>query len=92
MFLTAIGDLYGTASVDGGAAEYGTIFRLKQPSRQGDSWTVNVLYAFPGAPNGRIPTTSLILDKVGNLYSTTTEGGTGACGYFGCGTVFEVSP
>ena len=86
------GDLYGTASVDGGAGAYGTIFRLKPPSVSGDPWRANVLYAFPGVPNGRIPTTSLILDKAGNLYSSTTEGGTGACGYFGCGTVFEVSP
>jgi hypothetical protein len=35
------GDLYGTASVDGGGAEYGTIFQLKPPSRQSDPWTVN---------------------------------------------------
>jgi hypothetical protein len=86
------GDLYGTASVDGGGAQYGTVFRLRNLMRQREAWTVNVLYAFPGVPNGRIPTASLIFDRSGNLYGTTTEGGTGTCGYFGCGTVFEVSP
>jgi hypothetical protein len=84
------GDLYGTASVDGGGAEYGTVFRLNQAARQNGTWTVSVLYAFPGAPNGRIPTANLIFDKHGNLYTATTEGGTGACGSFGCGTVAEI--
>jgi len=83
------GGLYGTASVDGGGAQYGTVLQLL---RKGQAWAANVLYAFPGAPNGRIPTTSLIFDEDGSLYGTTTEGGNGACSYFGCGTVFEVSP
>jgi hypothetical protein len=92
LLLDSHGDLYGTASVDGGGAQYGTVFRLKQPIRKGGDWTLKVLYAFPGVPDGRIPTANLIFDRAGNLYSTTTEGGTGTCGYFGCGTVFEVSP
>ena len=37
-------------------------------------------------PNG-----GLILDPTGNLYGTTSEGGTRACDG-GCGTVFHLSP
>ena len=92
LFLDNHGDLYGTASVDGGGAEYGTVFRLKQAMSEGEAWTFNLVYAFPGVPNGRIPKATLISDGNGSLYGTTTEGGTGTCGYFGCGTVFEVSP
>jgi uncharacterized repeat protein (TIGR03803 family) len=37
--------------------------------------------------------TSLILDSAGDIYGTTTLGGTSAnCNSFGCGTVFELSP
>jgi uncharacterized repeat protein (TIGR03803 family) len=88
----AAGNLYGTASVYGGGLDYGTVFRLKPSVRKAKAWDFGVLYAFPGVPNGRIPTANLIFDKSGNLYSTTTEGGTGTCGYFGCGTVFQVPP
>jgi uncharacterized repeat protein (TIGR03803 family) len=35
----------------------------------------------------------LIIDKKGNLYGTTYQGGSGTnCGTFACGTVFELSP
>jgi uncharacterized repeat protein (TIGR03803 family) len=50
------------------------------------------LHNFMGAPSdGSNPYGALIFDSAGNLYGTTEEGGTGACGR-GCGTVYKLSP
>jgi uncharacterized repeat protein (TIGR03803 family) len=50
-----------------------------------------VLYAFTGGADGGQPMSDLTLDAAGNLYGTTSVGGTGtACGSSGCGTVFEL--
>jgi uncharacterized repeat protein (TIGR03803 family) len=93
------GNLYGTA-YDGGVTSAcvfvassgcGTVFQLT-PMSSG-TWNENVLYAFLGGNDGYNPDAGLILDAGGNLYGTTTSGGSlEACDGFGCGTVFEVSP
>jgi uncharacterized repeat protein (TIGR03803 family) len=50
-----------------------------------------VLYRFNGK-DGADPVAGLIFDAAGNLYGTTSSGGTGSgCGD-GCGTVFELAP
>jgi uncharacterized repeat protein (TIGR03803 family) len=53
-----------------------------------------VIYAFQGGTDGANPQAGLITDKAGNLYGTTSSGGTGNCGNFDppltCGTVFEL--
>jgi hypothetical protein len=58
--------------------------------------TEKVLYAFHGPGDGSLPSSNLIFDKAGNLYGTTSAGGSAACdnyyGIFGCGTVFKLSP
>jgi hypothetical protein len=82
------GNLYGTTNVSGGGALRGDVFRL-EPS--GGTWGASVLHGFTGTPDGAFPAAGLTFDKQGNLYSTTQQGGTGACSG-GCGTVFEVSP
>jgi len=76
------GNLYGTAS-GGGAANAGVVFRLT-PS--GNGWVDSVLYSFAGSPDGSTPFSTLIFDSSGNLYGTTTAGGTE------WGTVYELSP
>ncbi|MFL6688589.1 MAG: choice-of-anchor tandem repeat GloVer-containing protein [Alphaproteobacteria bacterium] len=48
-----------------------------------------VLYAFKDKADGGRPHGSLILDREGNLYGTTVEGGTAKCR---CGVVFRLSP
>jgi uncharacterized repeat protein (TIGR03803 family) len=77
------GNLYGTTYL-GGANEYGVVFEL---SPVGGSWAETVLYRFGGGADGANPVNGLIMDPAGNLYSTTSAGGTS-----GWGTVFELSP
>ena len=78
----------------------GVVYELSPTS--GGSWTETTLHTFTGAfpngslPDGAFPIATLIFDQAGNLYGTTTEGGTGSCvdkwGNPGCGTVFQLSP
>jgi uncharacterized repeat protein (TIGR03803 family) len=48
--------------------------------------TFKSLYSFTGSPDGAAPYGALIKDKLGNLYGTTTAGGS-----FGSGTVYKLS-
>jgi uncharacterized repeat protein (TIGR03803 family) len=88
------GDLYGTVA-DGGEYGCGAVFEL---ARSGGSWAESVLYSFDfvsGAtsPDGCASFSGLIFDGSGNLYGTTTTGGSNGCRLgLGCGVVFELSP
>lgn len=72
-------------------ATWTTIFELS-PSASGS--TFNTLYTFSDASNGLMPNAGFVFDGQGNLYGTTSRGGSSAkCGYpGGCGVVFELSP
>src|SRR5208282_3745637 len=96
--MDAAGNLYGTTISGGtGACSWtgnpgcGTVFMLKtQPD---GTWKYNVLHSFTGGADGGNPDGGLILDKAGNLYGTTYNGGncnraTG-CGGGPQGTVFK---
>ena len=85
------GELYGTASVGGGADFAGTLFRLKEGSNGG--WTFTVLYTFTGVNNrdGAYPSGAILLEG-GNILGTTEVGGTGSSCQGGCGTVFKAIP
>jgi uncharacterized repeat protein (TIGR03803 family) len=75
------GNLYGTTSY-GGAHNFGTVFVLTP------SGVESVLYSFGSQTNdGAYPYGGVVLDKLGNLYGTTTIGGV-----HNKGTVFEVTP
>ena len=53
--------------------------------------TLTVLYSFSGGADGANPQAPLILDKAGNLYGTTYQGGDLTCNAgYGCGTVFKL--
>ena len=49
--------------------------------------TEQPIYMFQGGTGGALPASGLVTDANGNLFGTTTAGGTG-----GYGTVFELSP
>jgi uncharacterized repeat protein (TIGR03803 family) len=83
LIVDASGNLYGT-TYSGGAYGLGTVFGLIRAER---SWTESVLHSFQqNGIDGWSPYANLILVG-GNLYGTTTEGGT-----VGVGAVFELTP
>jgi uncharacterized repeat protein (TIGR03803 family) len=53
---------------------------------------VQVLYDFSDLSDGAYPEAGVIMDRAGNLYGTTLEGGAGVCAGGGCGTVFRLAP
>lgn len=84
------GALYGT-SLPPFNRQSGTVFRLKPPKLPGGKWIHSVLYAFQGGSDGLNPYAGVTLDAQGNLYGTTSGGGSNSkC--VGCGTVFELTP
>jgi uncharacterized repeat protein (TIGR03803 family) len=81
------GNFYGTT--DGGGLGFGTIFRLSPNGHGG--WRQTVLHEFTGAADGAYPSYSgITLDNAGNLYGTTSSGGSGNGGS-GFGVVFRLS-
>lgn len=50
-----------------------------------------VIHDFGGGKDGAVPDGALLLDGKKNLYGNTSSGGTGSCGGYDCGTVFELS-
>ncbi|HXW69934.1 MAG TPA: choice-of-anchor tandem repeat GloVer-containing protein [Methylocella sp.] len=92
------GNLYGVTSSGFTSASYyyssslGVVFELSPPTTSGGDWTYSQLYSFKGGTDGYYPQASLILDAAGNLYGTTSQGGTPNCGIgAGCGTVFKLT-
>jgi uncharacterized repeat protein (TIGR03803 family) len=76
------GNLYGT-TYEGGVYNHGTVYVLS-PGQNGE-WTEKILYSFPGGKNGANPTAGIVFDAAGNIYGTTSLGGSN-----GHGTVFEL--
>ena len=85
----AAGNLYGATARGGigtgcGGGPCGTVFELE---RTGDSWTKRTLYSFHGGNDGGWPSAGVIFDDSGNLYGTTSIGGSEDAG-----TVFKLAP
>jgi uncharacterized repeat protein (TIGR03803 family) len=78
------GNLYGTTN-GGGANGAGTVFRLAPPVKGTPGWSLSVLYSFSFA-SGIYPDGGLTSDASGNLYGTTSEGGSAKNG-----TVFKLN-
>jgi uncharacterized repeat protein (TIGR03803 family) len=81
--MDAGGNLYGTTYHDGSSG-HGMVFQLA-PQPNG-SWLFTDLHDFTGS-DGAYPLGGVILDRTGNLYGTTSSGGT-----HGAGVVFEITP
>jgi uncharacterized repeat protein (TIGR03803 family) len=81
----ASGAVYGTTT-HGGHYGNGNVFKLT-PTTDGH-WKLTVVYGFPDASDGAVPSGDLVFDKAGNLYGTA---GSTACNG-GCGVIFKLSP
>lgn len=93
------GSIYGTTFLGGtyGPCLYGlncgVVYKLTPDS--GGKWQENVIWDFGQNSDGEMPASGVIFDQAGNLYGTTTLGGTPeGCnpGNGGCGTVYELMP
>jgi len=89
LVLDPAGNLYGTTY--GGGSGHGVVFKLT-PTTGGGAWIEKVIHTFTGGVDGGNPFAGLILDKIGNLYGTTTTGGVLTGGGAGYGVVFELTP
>ena len=93
LVMDSAGNLYGTTNREGlyGA---GSVFQLT-PSN--GAWIYTSLHDFTGGSDGAYPEGNLVIDSNGNLFGTTSAGGsTGSnCANYvnyQCGVVFEITP
>jgi uncharacterized repeat protein (TIGR03803 family) len=112
LVLDSAGNLYGTTVAGSPGPCYsvenippekpfeihcGTVFRLDSTGKE------TVLHHFSRMNDGVGPNGDLLTDWAGNLYGTTTMGGTGYCDVFGtgpvitpvnvgCGTIYKLDP
>jgi hypothetical protein len=77
----AQGNLYGTTQYGGGSTNCGggcgTVFRLTLTS---GLWTETILHRFRALHDGAYPLAAVVFDTNGNLYGTTSGGGTAVRG------------
>lgn len=90
LILDSAGNLYGTTNVGGNnkctvgaSVGCGTVFEL---SPGASAWTLKILHRFIGT-DGSGPASTLVFDKSGNLYGTTSTNGANDAG-----TVFQLHP
>lgn len=82
LLFDAANNLYGTTYYDG-ANDLGSVYELS-PTVSGE-WTERVLYSFKNGSDGNSSISNLVADAAGNLYGTTSEGGSGK------GTIFALT-
>jgi uncharacterized repeat protein (TIGR03803 family) len=85
--LDSLGNFYGTTDYGGtsgaGASGYGVVYKLDTFGHE------TVLYNFTGGNDGAYPN-GVIRDSKGNLYGTTSNGGTSGAGASGYGVVYKL--
>jgi uncharacterized repeat protein (TIGR03803 family) len=84
----SVGNFYGVTAQGGYTSclfGCGTAFELSPTP--GGGWTETVLHNFGGGNDGILPVGGLVMDRRGNLFGVTTQGG-----IQGDGTIFELSP
>ena len=95
--IDAKGNLYGVTEQGGTGdcstvlgAGCGVVFRLSPTSK--GRWDYNVIWNFgenQDGDDGNYPNAGVVFDKSGNLYGTTTFGGSFVCD---CGIVYQLKP
>lgn len=92
VILDDAGNMYGTTQFGGTNGNCkepdgcGTVFRLTPGG------TETILHAFAGEPDGAFPFAGVLMDKRGNFYGTTENGGGSDNGCLGgCGVVFKLA-
>jgi uncharacterized repeat protein (TIGR03803 family) len=86
--LDSSGTLYGVATGGGDPActsGCGVVFKLAPTTSA--AWKFTTLHRFSGGTDGGVPESRLIFDQSGNLYGTTSQGGT-----YGYGVAFKLAP
>lgn len=84
------GNLFGT-DVTGGAAALGAVWEVSPPTTKNGAWTRQNIHEFctqTGCPDGYNPEGVLAIDKNGDLYGTTSAGGSNQ----GYGTIWSMTP
>jgi uncharacterized repeat protein (TIGR03803 family) len=79
------GRLYGTTEA-GGSDGLGIVFRLTKPVSGNGRWAEEILHSFSSLDEGYNPADPLILGPSGEVYGTTSGGGTAGGG----GTIFRL--
>ena len=87
LIFDAAGNLYGT-TYSGGTFGFGTVFKLTPPAVGKTTWKKTVIASFNWT-DGACPDGGLVFDAAGNLYGTTTEGGSSGAAE---GAVFKLTP
>ncbi len=77
------GNMYGTSTGNGNGS-CGTVFEL---AHNGSQWTFYLVWTFTDHLDGCSSWSGVTFDQAGNLYGTTTRGGTDQAG-----TAFELTP
>jgi uncharacterized repeat protein (TIGR03803 family) len=80
---TIFGGFFGNSTCQGSGC--GTVFRVDPNGNE------TVLYSFTGNPDGYDPRAGIVMDSSGNLYGTTTKGGTNSQNG-DQGTIFRLTP
>jgi uncharacterized repeat protein (TIGR03803 family) len=83
------GNLYGV-TYDGGSGCNGNLCGVvyKLTPQSGGGYKESIVHPFESASDGSVPYSGLFLDGSGNLYGTTSHGGS----RYGYGTVYEITP
>lgn len=77
------GSLYSTTAWGGPHGIAGNVYELTPTTR--NDWTETILHNFTDGYDGDAPWSGVIFDNAGNLYGTTTFGGT-----YGSGVIFQL--
>jgi uncharacterized repeat protein (TIGR03803 family) len=78
LFEDSARNLYGTSfGANKKTGAYGSVFKLTPPAVGATNWTASILYSFRNTGDGANPASAVVMDKAGNLYGTTSDGGDG---------------